>query len=584
MKSGIALYGGFSAIETLRDERDWSLNETILDAIGLNRRVVTVDDSVGVTIDGFIIRNGQATGISPYGGGLYFRNVASATLQNCSVVGNRATLPPIPILGQGGGVHCEGSSPAIRNCIIASNSALLNGGGISCHASAAPEITNCTITGNLASTGGGGGVFCLGSSPVFRSCTISGNKAGYNDSLFRGAGGGVDCNGSTPSFVDCWISDNRAGLGGGFYCFGSFPVLTNCTIANNVAKYFGFSSNVGTGGGIASFISSPFLNGCTVRDNTAEIEGGGLACFNSPSPILIGCSVLRNSGLQGGGVNSGSLSTPILERCAISENSAVHGGGIACFGSSPTIANCLISRNVAAQSGGAVHCSNEASPELASCMILENTSGATGGGLSASSSTVVLKNCDLLNNVAIDGSGLSSGSSMLRLINCVLVNPGDQVHNVNGLPPTISHSCVAGGGQLGVGNISEDPVFVNPSESDFRLMPDSPCIDSGSNEAVLKLGPAILALGDLDQNVRIWDGDGDGIARVDMGAYEFGSTLSPGDLNGSASVDMFDLFVALHFWHEETSFAPLPGDQNGDSEFTADDLLILEHALRNHSP
>ena len=64
-------------------------------------------------------------------------------------------------------------------------------------------------------------------------------------------------------------------------------------------------------------------------------------------------------------------------------------------------------------------------------------------------------------------------------------------------------------------NIYEDPLFVDPNNSDYHLQEDSPCIDAGTNEA-----PG-LSEKDLDGNPRIVDGDGDSVTVVDMGVYEF---------------------------------------------------------------
>ncbi len=64
------------------------------------------------------------------------------------------------------------------------------------------------------------------------------------------------------------------------------------------------------------------------------------------------------------------------------------------------------------------------------------------------------------------------------------------------------------------GNISEDPGFASPGTGDYTLRPDSPCVDSGDNDA------EGLSSRDGAGKVRISDGDCDGIPVVDMGPYE----------------------------------------------------------------
>ena len=64
-------------------------------------------------------------------------------------------------------------------------------------------------------------------------------------------------------------------------------------------------------------------------------------------------------------------------------------------------------------------------------------------------------------------------------------------------------------------NISADPMFIYPTADDYQLQEGSPCIDAGTNDA-----PG-LPVTDADGNPRVVDGNGDGTAIVDMGAYEF---------------------------------------------------------------
>jgi len=66
---------------------------------------------------------------------------------------------------------------------------------------------------------------------------------------------------------------------------------------------------------------------------------------------------------------------------------------------------------------------------------------------------------------------------------------------------------------IGVGNIEADPRFVDEAAGDFHLRYDSPCIDSGTNLTGIT--------NDLDGLPRPLDGDFDGVATSDMGAYEY---------------------------------------------------------------
>ncbi len=84
----------------------------------------------------------------------------------------------------------------------------------------------------------------------------------------------------------------------------------------------------------------------------------------------------------------------------------------------------------------------------------------------------------------------------------------------------ISDANIGGNGPwTGVGNINEDPLFDLSGPHPYALLPNSPCIDTGTPDTTgLNLPPC-----DIMGCVRIWDGDGDGMAVIDMGAYEFDS-------------------------------------------------------------
>jgi hypothetical protein len=131
--------------------------------------------------------------------------------------------------------------------------------------------------------------------------------------------------------------------------------------------------------------------------------------------------------------------------------------------------------------------------------IVGNHAELWGGGLVADLKDTVLRNCIIWGNTA------SGGDSQVR-------SPS---------PP--SFSCIQDWTLGDSQNIAEDPRFVDPDgpdnnpetweDNDYRLLPDSPCIDAGVNAQWM------WEATDLDGNRRILFG---GFSlTVDMGAYEF---------------------------------------------------------------
>ncbi|HET9481136.1 MAG TPA: putative metal-binding motif-containing protein [Candidatus Polarisedimenticolia bacterium] len=97
------------------------------------------------------------------------------------------------------------------------------------------------------------------------------------------------------------------------------------------------------------------------------------------------------------------------------------------------------------------------------------------------------------------------------------------------------------------GNISADPLFVDASGGEYRLSPGSPCIDAGRG------GPEVPAV-DHDGVTRPQDGDGDGVALPDIGAFEFALADRDGDGHSELS-DCDDGDPAVH-----PGAVDLPGD------------------------
>jgi len=85
------------------------------------------------------------------------------------------------------------------------------------------------------------------------------------------------------------------------------------------------------------------------------------------------------------------------------------------------------------------------------------------------------------------------------------------------------------------GNINIDPQFVNLATNNYRLLAGSPSIDAGTNVSLWATNFIVSVTNDFDGTPRPLDGNGDGNARIDIGAFEF--LLATADSNGDGIPD-----------------------------------------------
>jgi hypothetical protein len=168
-------------------------------------------------------------------------------------------------------------------------------------------------------------------------------------------------------------------------------------------------------------------------------------------------------------------------------------------------------------------------PLIVNCLIVDNVSSAyPGGGIFG---RVLAYGCTITGNHAYpNGGGLAGDTSEAHVYNSILW--GNQYGNASAA--VISYSLV-GGGWPGEGNLDANPLFVAPALGDFHIVGISPCLDGGD--------PAFQPLPgetDLDGQRRVWDGNGDGLPRVDMGWDEYGS-FAYGDLNCDGAIGFGDI-------------------------------------------
>ena len=340
LKNGVALYGGFAGTETVRANRDWDTNKTVLsgdidsndtvDADGVitdvnnisGDNVYTVVTGSGTNntaiLDGFVITGGLANGSGTLhpdrrGAGIY-NNPGSPALVNLIIIGNYANGTSNN--GYGGGMsNYNGSNPTLTNITFSSNTANASGGGMYNYSSSSPTLTNVTFSSNTASTDGGG-MFNRSSSPTLTYVTFSGNTATddgagmYNESS------------SHPTLTDVTFSSNTAtDKGAGLFNFSSSPTLTNVTFTSNISTSFG--------GGIYNYSSSPTLTNVIFYNNSAT-WGGGIANYNTSSPTLTNVTFNGNSARQGycGGIHNQNRdgAESILKNVILWGNTANSGG------------------------------------------------------------------------------------------------------------------------------------------------------------------------------------------------------------------------------------------------------------------
>ena len=246
-------------------------------------------------------------------------------------------------------------------------------------------------------------------------CIIEYARTDYSDS----DGGGIYCFNSSITITNCYIQKNHAyHFGGGIYCENSSPTIQNNTISSNESGLSGsiFDALDGSGGGICCKNSSPWISNNIVIKNKSGFEGNIL-------------------GGDGGGIS-------ILE------------------GSSPLITNNIIIGNRAidvASMGGGVCCSGN-DVEIINNVIYNNSSAIGGGGIHGNASTVI-KNTILWQN------------------KMNLPNIGEVPDQLSG-SAIVTYSDIQDGYE-GEGNIDQDPMFLDPDGSNFRLHSLSPCIDAG---------------------------------------------------------------------------------------------------------
>lgn len=282
---------------------------------------------------------------------------------------------------------------------------------------------------------------------------------------------GVVCGEGSPRFVNCRIignSGNGVWSGGGDFSGNSGPYFLNCVIQGNG------NAGVQSDGNVNSSVFLRLEN-CRICEN----GGAGVVCNGIAGAAAFGFVVKKPN-------------RALLEHCVIESNfgpgiQAIGAGSCRRFGgvlecsspvyvySSPRLLHCVISNN---HSGGCRFL-NLSAPLLRHCLIARNTCPEDGGAVYGSGTTAQLLNCTIVDNSSeIHGvSGVVFHWSEAKLTNCILKNEDEEYWGDGRY--FLTYCCIEGGWP-GLENFDADPRFVDPEHGDYRLAPDSPCIDTGN--------------------------------------------------------------------------------------------------------
>ncbi|MBN2272273.1 MAG: hypothetical protein JXN61_16805 [Sedimentisphaerales bacterium] len=317
---------------------------------------------------------------------------------------------------------------------------------------------------------------------------------------------------------------------------GPDTVLEGFTITGGNANGTGSDTY---GGGMYNYSSSPTVTNCIFQANRAADRGGGMYNTNGSSPHVVGCVFTGNKGyVRGSGMCNWSSSPTVVNCTFIDNTETIYGGGMSNNYSSPTVTNCTFRGNSAIHCGG-MH-NDWSSPTVTNSIFFNNAAdvgyNGTSGGMGQSNySFPKLTNCTFTGNVAYYGGATrSTNDSAPILVNCILWGDTSNIDSEIAGPANVTYSDIRGG-WAGAGNINADPLFKDPDLHVYRLSSSaSPCVDAGDNTA------PDLPIKDFEGSPRIMDGDGNGSAIVDMGAYELTGGLpdtQPPIPNPSLSVE-----------------------------------------------
>lgn len=532
---------------------------TVLDGNQTSRVIEIAPSGHLVTTRDLTITHGNAE--DAVGGGIR-SHAAILAVERVTIAHNTAQKDPSLcgyVQGAGGGVAAEGGSVTIDDSSLRSNSAGVPGGGALWLDAAAAQIESSLFVGSSGGStvpnphcdpgfSGGGAIGLRDGALDVVDSIFEDNRGAVAGAIAIGDPQGEAEIGSSVSVSGSRFIDNAAMAYAGAIFLRGVLLVTDSSFTGNHSSAMGWTADQGAGAIVSSgslSIERSELIGNAI-DSDGLGNGSGAILFSSGSLSLVASTLLENVG-DGGALRlaTHALDTPPISASVmsttISRNVGVTGGGVDwSAGGVLSLGGTTISDNFAAQdrAGISIQARDQVIVSIEASTITRNWAVEGGWhalGIQASESPPALSIASsVLDGICThgtDGIFTSLGGNLESpLDTCGLDQPSDLVSVPN-----------AGLGALGDhgGGVPTVP-----------LLPGSAAIDS------LPIG--LCALEDERGVIRPQDGNSDGLARCDRGAFEV--TCSGADSDGDGLADECD----------RCPTKPDADQADGDGDFIAD--------------
>ncbi|MCH2136564.1 MAG: plastocyanin/azurin family copper-binding protein [Phycisphaerales bacterium] len=194
--------------------------------IDVSGKAITIKGELGEDGVPLTIIDGQGTATQPLMG-CYSGEGLDTIIENLHFTGGNGHY--------GGGLFFyDHSSGTVNNCLFTDNYSYMIGGATTAYFFCSPQYNNCTFRNNEAGRFGGAVLSTYDCYPVFTDCVFEGNHAAK--------GGGGIASYQTTTYIGCTITGNTtAGGGGGIYTGVYLEHLTDTTVCGNVPTQIGGS-------------------------------------------------------------------------------------------------------------------------------------------------------------------------------------------------------------------------------------------------------------------------------------------------------------------------------------------------------